>query len=181
MRTFFLITALLAVLLVGWSARAVLEDPTGSLWGNRLDSVHSAWVHWWRTMPRTEGGVSRWVSFPHGEQGTTHNPVGYMVVSPIQALWGPVAAHNLLAVLYLLLTAVGTGLLTAHLARDGRAGMVAVLAVLAARPLVAHVGLGNLEGLGVGWVALLLWLGLRWERAGLLVGLVAAVSVLENP
>lgn len=180
-RVLVAVTALAALLLVGVSARSVVQDPSGILWGDRVDSVHGAWTHWWRARPGSEGDVTRWVSFPDGERGALLYPLGHIMASPAQALWGPVAAHNLLAVLYLLLTAAFTGLLTARLAGDVRAGMVAVLVVLAARPLVAHVGLGNIEGLGVAWLPLLVWLGLRWERAGVLVGLVAAVSVLENP
>ena len=103
--------ALAAVLMVGWSARSVLEDPARFLWGNRLDSVLGAWGQWWRSQPGAEGGITRWVSFPDGEQGALLYPVGHMLASPAQALWGPVAAHNLLAALYLLLTAGITGLL----------------------------------------------------------------------
>ena len=172
----------------------MVQDPTGILWGDRADGVYGAWGHWWRNLPQAAGGVSHWVNYPDGVRGTLLFPQGYLMSTPVYYLLGPVAAHNLLAALYLLFVAAATGLLAARLARDPRAGMVAALAVVAARPLVAHVGVGNLEGLGVGWAALLVWLGLQWRgqgddsgaatgnsRLSLLVGLTAGVSVVENP
>lgn len=173
------------VALVLWAAQGVWADPAHLVWGDRADTVHHVWGHWWMAQAGAEGGVTQWVSIPDGEHGSVLTPLGNLLVRPALWLGGAVFAYNLLSVLYLLFDAGAVGLLAARISGRRDAGAVAALVVVVARPVLLHVLLGNTEGAAIGWVALVAWLGLGWARAenklGPVVGLLAGIAVIENP
>ncbi len=173
------------LVLVLWSARGVLLDPAGLILGDRPDTIHHVWGQWWMAQSGAEGGLSTWTSYPSGEYGSVLCPLGNLLVRPVEWLGGAVLAYNLLSVLYLLFDALAVGLLARRVARSDLAGVVAALAMVVARPVIAHVALGNTEGAAIGWVALVAWAGLPWARGenrlGAVVGLLCGVAVIENP
>jgi 4-amino-4-deoxy-L-arabinose transferase-like glycosyltransferase len=178
----------LAVLALAlWSMRVVLPDPVHLIWGDRADTIHHVWGHWWMAQSGAEGGLTTWVSYPTGEWGSVLAPVGSLLVRPVVWLGGAVLAYNLLSLLYLLFDALAVGLLAERVTGSRRAGGIAALVLVVARPVLLHVYLGNTEGLAIGWVALIAWLGRRWDHGtgqrwvGPLIGLLSGVAVIENP
>ena len=181
-RHHLLAALVLAALLIGFSARTVLGDPLGLVWGNHADTVHHVWGQWWSA--ETEGPYTTLVSFPSGEMGSILAPVSTALLRPVHWVFGPIAAYNLLNALHLLFAAVAAGLCAHRLTGQAVSGAVAGLALLVGRSLYLHIGSGNTEGLAVGWLLLAAWLGIDWlrgRRNGLLVGLVLGIAVLENP
>ena len=180
------IPVVLVLFLVLWSARTVIGDPTNLMWGDRTDSIHHVWGHWWMAQAGAEGGLTTWVNTPYGEYGSVLGPIGNLLVRPALWLGGAVLAFNLLSLLYVLFDAFAVGLLAAQVTGSRRAAGVAAVVLVVGRPLLVHAHLGNTEGLAIAWVALVAWLGLRWDAGspwwtGPVVGLLSGIAVVENP
>lgn len=147
-----------------FSFRAVLGDPAGGFLGDSTDAAHHVWGLWWFGQAGHEGEVTALVSFPTGERGALLSPITAALTWPLQLIGGPAFAYNGALFLSVALASLGTGLLTGRLARSAPAGAVAATLMLIGRPLHAHLGLGLLEGVAVGWAALALWQATGWLR-----------------
>lgn len=167
----------LALALLLHSFRGVWSDLGGRFLGRATDTIHHAWALWWAAQPGGEGALSTLVSFPTGERGALLSPLTTAGSRPWLWMGGPGLAYNAACIGVLAGAMCGVGLLTARLARDTRAGLFAAVALLVGRPMYAHLGLGLMEGMSIGWVALACWALLIWVEGDL--SLPAAVPVSD--
>jgi hypothetical protein len=181
------LTALVLLALALYSAGPVLADPRWRVWGAQADTVHHVWGHWWALQQPWSSGSTQLVSFPFGEEGSLLVPLGTLLLRPLAALAGPHLAYNLLSLLYLLFAPLAVALCAHRATGTRRAACFAALAMFVGRPLFVTLGLGNTEGIAVGWLALALWASMDWVkgrhgwRSSLLVGALYGVAVIEAP
>jgi len=165
-----LLPALIAALLYA-AAALILSWPTAARPGSVLlghpgnDTWNHVWGFWWVGEEILSHG--RWpswtdlIAWPRGGALYFIDTLNALWTLPFQALFGPVATHNLVFLASLWFSAFCAWLLARHVVRDGAAALVAGAIYGFCPHLLAQAHNGITESLNAGWLALYLLTLLR--------------------
>ncbi len=167
--------------LVTWPAAT---HPTQLLLGHPgNDTWNHVWGFWWVGHEILD--LQQWpgwtdlIAWPFGGALYFIDTLNALLTLPVQALFGPVVAHNVVIGGSLWFSAFCAWLLARHLVRDDAAALVAGTAYGFCPHLLAQAHNGITESLNIGWLALFVLLLLRLlERPRLGRALAAWLAVV---
>ena len=152
------------------------------------DTWNHVWGYWWVSEAISSGSWPAWtglLSFPDG--GTLYfiDTVQALLSFPIQFLFGPAVAFNLVVMFGFALSAWGAWLLAYRLTGDAACSGIAMVIYGASPHLLGQAYNGISETVCAGWMPIALWCLLHfldrpvWKRA-LLLGAAMAVTMLTS-
>ena len=164
-----------------YPAELLLGHPGNDTWNH-------VWGYWWVAEAISSGHWPSWtdlLSFPDG--GTLYfiDTVQALMSIPIQLLFGPAVAFNLVVMFGFALSAWGAWLLTYRLTGDALTSGIAMVMYGASPHLLGQAYNGISETVCAGWLPIALWCLLHfldrpvWKRA-LLLGCAMAVTMLTS-
>ena len=152
------------------------------------DNWNHIWGYWWVGEALSDGywpGYTRLLSFPRG--GTLYfiDTIQAVASWPIQLLFGPAAAYNLVVVAGFALSGLAAWLLARRVTGDSVAAGAALIIYEASPHVLGQAYNGISETVCAGWLPLTLWCLLRlldrstWSRS-LALRLTAAACMLTS-
>jgi len=152
------------------------------------DTWNHVWGYWWVTEAVTSGYWPSWtplLSFPEG--GTLYfiDTVQALISAPIQMMFGPAMAFNLIVMFGFALSAWGAWLLAYRLTGDPVTSGIAMVMYGASPHLLGQAYNGISETVCAGWLPIALWCLLHfldrpvWKRA-VLLGASMAITMLTS-
>jgi len=184
-----------ALLTVGltWPAAAHLTTHVAAGDGGRFaysgfnDAIQYTWSFWWVQRALTDGQSpfeTALLFYPEGAPLYRHTlmPAITLLLAPVTALAGPVAAYNLGAMLGVAFTGYGVFLLAGQYARHDLSAWIAGALVAACPFMAMKLQVSHLNLLYMGWLALLLFALARFDATGdpryALLGAVSVAGVV---
>lgn len=184
-----LAAALASLLLAVGLTWPVALDPVNRLVGHPgNDSWNHVWGYWWvgEALQRGEWpGQTDLLAWPTGGSLYFIDTMQVLLSLPVQMLFGPAVAYNLVMIAGLALASFAAWVLARRLTGDGLTAGVALVTYGAAPHILGQAYNGISETVCAGWLPLTLWCVVRlvdrqsWGRAFAL-GLSAAVCVLTS-